>query len=424
MTITAIPWQSDKLEVVPSNVLTPDPANSSNTGLTGQYFTSTDLTGSPVATRTDSQLDFDWAHGAPDPLATGQQFSVRWSGHLHAAIPGVYTFSVNGDGGCRLFIDGNQVLDSWGDKSQKRQVHTWKSGPFTAGDHTIKLEYHHDGGETGLILSWIAPPDQNKLNPVKDADLVIAVMGITPNEESENRDRATLRLPIEQEEFIKKVVAENPRTVVVLESGSPLAVPWAANHVPAIVQAWYPGQEGGNAIADILFGDANPSGRLPLTFYADDYQLRPMDEYDLTKGRTYMYLQDKPLYPFGHGLSYTTFKYANLKLVLDLNSAHGQITASVEVTNTGTRDGNEVVQCYVHVQHASVPMPIKQLWAFKRVSLRASQTRTVSLPLDPKNFGHWDKASQQFIVEPGQFDILVGASSDDIRATQVLKIDN
>ena len=178
-----------------------------------------------------------------------------------------------------------------------------------------------------LILSWIAPADQNNLEAVKDADLVIAVMGITPNDESENRDRATLHLPVEQEEFIKKVAAENPRTVLVLESGSPLAVPWAAAHVPAIVQAWYPGQEGGNAIADILFGDANPSGRLPLTFYADDSQVRPMDEYDLTRGRTYMYLQDKPLYPFGYGLSYTTFKICQPKTLWKLGlcawSNHG-----------------------------------------------------------------------------------------------------
>jgi beta-glucosidase len=423
MTLAAIPWQSDKSEVVPSNVLTPDPAHGSTTGLTGQYFNSADLTGSPDAIRTDPQLDFDWAHAAPDPLANGQQFSVRWSGRLMTAIPGVYTFSVNGDGGYRLFIDGEKVLDSWGDKSQTRQVRTWKSGPFTPGNHAVKLEYHHNGGETGLILSWIAPADQKNLEPVKDADLVIAVMGITANDESENRDRATLHLPFEQEEFIKKVVSENPRTVLVLESGSPLAVPWAADHVPAIVQAWYPGQEGGHAIADILFGDANPSGRLPLTFYADDSQLRPMDEYELTKGRTYMYLRDKPLYPFGYGLSYTTFKYANLKVSPNLGSAHDQITAAVDVTNTGTRDGDEVVQCYVHAQKASVPMPIKQLWAFQRVSLQAGQTKTVSLSLDSKNFGHWDKASQRFIVEPGQFDILVGASSDDIRSTQVLRID-
>jgi beta-glucosidase len=194
-----------------------------------------------------------------------------------------------------------------------------------------------------------------------------------------------------------------------------------AQDVPAIVEAWYPGQEGGHAIADILFGDVNPSGRLPLTFYAGDSQLRPMDEYDLTKGRTYMYLQGKPLYAFGHGLSYTSFRYANLNVPKSA-SANGRFLATVDVTNTGSRDGDEIVQGYVHAEKSSHPMPIKQLWAFQRLFIRAGQTKTVSLSLDPKNFGHWDKDAQKFVIEPGAFDIMVGAASDDIRETQVLQI--
>jgi len=189
-----------------------------------------------------------------------------------------------------------------------------------------------------------------------------------------------------------------------------------------MVEAWYPGQEGGHALADALFGDVNPSGRLPLTFYAGDSQLRPLDEYDITKGRTYMYFQGKPLYAFGHGLSYTSFRYGNLKLSSNSASADDHITATLDVTNTGSRDGDEIVQGYVHAQRASVPMPTKQLWAFQRVSIPAGQTKSVSLSLDTKNFGHWDKDRQRFIVEPGLFDIMVSASSDDIRATQVLEI--
>ena len=150
----------------------------------------------------------------------------------------------------------------------------------------------------------------------------------------------------------------------------------------------------------MLFGDYNPAGRLPLTFYASDAQLRPITEYDLTKGRTYMYLREKPLYPFGYGLSYTSFKYGSLKLSKAVATTHEQITASVDVANTGNRDGEEVVQCYVHARKASVPMPIKQLWAFQRVSIPKGHTRTVALHIDTKNFGHWDKARQALSWNP------------------------
>ncbi len=417
--ITALPWQTSQLEAIPAGFLS-DPDG--KTGLAGRYFNSADLSGSPSGSRVDSQVNFDWANSAPDPLASAREFSARWTGTVNALTPGVYTFSVVGDGGYRLSIDGNPVIDKWGDKSVKREERTWTSNALTAGTHAVKLEYHHDGGETGIFLKWSAPIDRYKLSAARDADLVIAVMGLNTDFESEGHDRDGLGLPSEQDKFIRQLVAANPRTVVVLESGSPLAVPWMAQNVPALMEAWYPGQEGGNAIADVLFGDANPSGRLPLTFYAGESQLRPMEEYDITKGRTYMYLQDKPLYAFGHGLGFTSFKYTDLKLSAGSAAAGDHVVATVKVTNTGARDGDEIVQGYVHAEKASVPMPIKQLWAFQRVSLPAGQSKTVSLDLDTKNFGHWDKDRQKFVVEPGLFDIMVGAASDDIRGTQVLKI--
>ena len=234
----------------------------------------------------------------------------------------------------------------------------------------------------------------------------------------------TLDLPPDQEDLIHQVVAANPWTVVVLKSGSTLAVPWVADNVPALLQAWYPGEEGGDALADVLFGDYNPSGRLPLTFYASDAQLRPITEYDITKGQTYMYFRDKPLYVFGHGLSYTQFQYGPVQLSKNTATTDDQLTATVDVTNTGSRDGDEVVQCYVHAQTASVPMPIRQLWAFQRVAIPKGQTKTVTLPLETKSFGHWSQAQQKFVVEPGKFDIQVGAASDDIRESAVLQVSN
>ena len=248
------------------------------------------------------------------------------------------------------------------------------------------------------------------------------MIGLNTGLESEAHDRSSIALPPDQEAFIQAIAAQNPHTVVVMEGGSAIAFPWVARNVPSIVEAGYPGEKGGDAIADVLFGDYNPAGRLPLTFYAYDAQLRPMTEYDLTKGRTYMYLRQKPLYAFGYGLSYTSFQYSHLKLSKAVATTHDQVTVSVNVANAGSRDGEEVVQCYVHARKASVPMPIKQLWAFQRVRILKGHTGTVALHLDTKNLGHWDKTRQRFIVEPGKFDILVGSSSDNIRQSGTMTI--
>ncbi len=397
ITISEMPWQNKRPEVVPSSMLTPAKADAAATaGLTGEYFTSFDLTGTPQATRTDPDLNFDWSHTQPDPLAMGKQFSVRWTGQLKTITPGFCTFSLEADGGYRVYIDGKLAIDRWPDNHVRRELATEKIDVPVAGEHPVRIEYHHkDGGDTGVIFRWTPARTNQDYASLADADLVIAVIGISPQYESEGKDRLTLDLPPDQEDLIHQVVANNPRTVVVLESGSPLAVPWVADNVPALLQAWYPGEEGGDALADVLFGDYNPSGRLPLTFYASDAQLRPITEYDLTKGRTYMYFRDKPLYVFGHGLSYTQFQYGPVQLSKPTATTDDQVTATVDVTNTGSRDGDEVVQCYVHAQTASVPMPIRQLWAFQRVAIPKGQTKTVTLPLETKNFGHWSQAAAE-----------------------------
>ena len=421
ITVTHLPWLNPKLEPVPPDLLSPA-AGDSTPGLKAVYYASVDLTGTPAATRVDRQLKFDWAHIEPDPLAAGDQFSVTWTGALAIKFPGKYRFAIQADGGYRMFLDNNQVIDQWGRHESKRQLQSKEIDIATTGGHAVRIEYHHNGGETGLVWSWASPVAQDYLTALKTFDMVIAVTGISTDFEIEGKDRATLRLPPEQEDFLDKVLEQNPHLVAVLNSGSPLAVPMLKEKAPAIVQAWYPGEQGGNAIADVLFGDYNPAGRLPLTFYADDSQLRPMGEYDLTKGRTYMYLQAKPLFPFGYGLSYTSFQYSNLKLSKANVSTKERFTVSVDVTNTGSRDGDEVVQGYVHGQKSSVPMPVKQLWSFQRVSIPKGATKTVTLDLDTGNFGHWDKTRQAFVVEPGKFDIGIGASSEDIRATADIEI--
>ena len=248
------------------------------------------------------------------------------------------------------------------------------------------------------------------------ADAVIVFLGTTEAIESEGRDRTSLALPGRQQELLEKVYAANPRTAVVLLNAGPLAIPWIKEHVPAIVEAWWHGVEGGNAVADVILGNSNPAGRLPLTVYASESQVPPQDQYDVTKGFTYMYLKGKPLFAFGHGLSYTTFRYGNLTLSDRRIPSNGHITATISVTNSGRREGDEVVQLYVHEVKPSVPRPTKELRGFRRIHLRPGETQKVEITVPAEKLAFYDENQHAFRVKPGPFQILVGGSSDDIRA--------
>ncbi|MEO7932781.1 MAG: glycoside hydrolase family 3 C-terminal domain-containing protein [Chthoniobacterales bacterium] len=256
----------------------------------------------------------------------------------------------------------------------------------------------------------------------KQADVAIVFVGTTGAVEQEGRDRKTLGLTGNQEELVKVVLAANPRTVVVQMSAGPLTVPWLKENIPAILQAWWPGEEGGHAIADVLFGDVNPAGRLPHTVYASEKQVPPLDEYDVTKGFTYMYLNGAPLYPFGHGLSYTTFAYSNLRLRAKEVATGDQVRVTVDVQNTGQRAGDEVVQLYVHELKPAVKRPAKELRGFSRIALQPGEKKTVSLSLPAEKLAYWDEKTHGFVVNPGPFDVLVGASSEDIRVQDQLTI--
>ena len=250
----------------------------------------------------------------------------------------------------------------------------------------------------------------------RNADVAIVCVGTTAAIEQEGRDRKSLGLTGNQEELVKAVLSVNPSTIVVQMSAGPLTVPWLAKNVPAMLQAWWPGEEGGHAIADVIFGEVNPAGRLPHTVYASEEQVPPLDEYDVSKGFTYMYLKGEPLFPFGHGLSYTTFKYSGLKLSADKIKADGQVDISVVVENNGKRAGDEVVQLYVHQVKSRVTRPAKELRGFQRISLQPGEKKTVTLTLSAGKLALWDEKTHGFVVEPGTFDVMVGASSSDIRA--------
>ena len=249
----------------------------------------------------------------------------------------------------------------------------------------------------------------------RKADVVILYIGTTLSIEAEGRDRTTLSLPGNQEELVEALMAVNPKTVVVEMNAGPLAVPWIKENVPAIVEAWWAGEEGGNAIADVLFGNVNPGAKMPLTVYESDKQVPPQDEYDISKGFTYMYINGSPLFPFGHGLSYTEFKYSGMKISSKKINENGQVTISVKVKNIGPIEGDEVVQLYIHDVASSVKRPSKELRGFERISLKPGEKKTVTLTVPGEKLSFYDEKTHMFIVEPGTFDVLVGSSSEDIR---------
>jgi len=244
---------------------------------------------------------------------------------------------------------------------------------------------------------------------------VIMFMGLSPRLEGEEMrvevpgftggDRTDIGLPAPQEALIRDIVALDKPVVLVLLNGSALAVNWAAEHVPAIVETWYPGQAAGTAIADVLFGDANPAGRLPVTFYQSAEQLPPFTDYDMA-GRTYRYFDGDPLFPFGHGLSYTTFAYGHLELPANV-SAGDEIAVSVVVGNAGQRAGDEVVQLYVTDVEASVPVPVRSLAGVRRVFLEPGEIRHVEFQITPRQLSVIDDAGKR-VIEPGMFEVSVG----------------
>jgi beta-glucosidase len=256
-------------------------------------------------------------------------------------------------------------------------------------------------------------------NPIGVADGEWKKVSV-PSEGREAVDRKSISL--EQEELIRRVYAANPQTIVVLISSFPYAINWTQKHVPAIVHLTHNSEELGNALADALFGDFNPAGRLVQTWPKSLGQLPPMMDYDIRHGRTYMYFKGKPLYPFGYGLSYTTFQYSGLKTSAPTLATEGAVNVSVEVKNTGRRAGEEVVQLYVKRENPPADRPRQELRGFKRVALQPGESKTVEIPLPARSLGHWDAGRHCFIVEPGKLDLLVGGSSADIRLRKTIDV--
>ena len=417
VSVKYIPWAHSELAPVPSDALRSEPSAQGDSGLKADYYLGMPE-GNPTERRVDSQINFEWTLEAHDRWGYVGDFATVWTGWLVPPTSGKYVLGFTGEKGSRfrVFLDNKSLLSVWGADQVSAGDRLTAETTLEAGHPVaLRVEYSHRTGVPVAKLEWATPTYAEAVRGAKSADAVVAVLGLNWDFAMEGHDLPTIEMPNEQETFIESIVAANPRTVVVLINGNPLAIRWIKQHVPAILEAWYPGPPGGTAIASILFGDYNPAGRLPITFYPANTQLRPFDEYDLTRGRTYMYFGGEPLYAFGSGLSYTTFAYSNLKLSANRVGAEYTLRVSVDVTNTGGHDGDEVVQVYVHQQKCGVKQPVKQLRAFRRVHLTKGEKQTVSLPLTVKDWAWWNTKAHRFVLESGAFDILVGAASDDIR---------
>ncbi len=390
-------------------------------GLTGEYFDNTEWQGKPLFTRIDDTIDFHWDIDTPDPRLKMGNYSVKWTGYIIAPKTGLYNISEWSKPFMTIEIETGKA--SGGKNNHHPRIRPQKIELEAGKKYKITVKYQNFYGDAIAQLLWAEPQEnvlQEAVQVASQADAIVLVLGLNERLEGEEMkveadgfeggDRTSLDLPANQEELMKAMIATGKPVILVLINGSALSINWANDHVPAILTAGYPGQQGGNAIADVLFGDYNPAGRLPVTYYKSTDQLPAFENYDM-KGRTYRYFQQKPLYPFGFGLSYTKFKYSNLKLPANV-TPEKDFEVLVDVTNIGERDGDEVIELYLKDEKASTPRPILQLEGFERINLKKGETKTVRFTITPRQLSLINKKGQR-VIEPGWFTISVGGKQPD-----------
>ncbi len=411
-------------------------------GLIGSYYRGRSFEGEPVFTRVDSRVDFRWYRGSPtdEPIARGELaadraipndgFSVRWTGVLVPPSSGEYDLVVTANDGARVTVDGRTILDAWTDAPVARAT-SGKVALEAGREYALVVEYDEAERDAEASLGWKLPgsesPFDAAVKAARAADAVVFVGGLTAEVEGEEMrvsypgfaggDRTDIALPAIQQKLLAALHATGKPVILVLTTGSALGLRWAQDTLPGILVAWYPGQQGGTAVADVLFGDTNPAGRLPVTFYESIDQLPPFSDYNM-EGRTYRYFRGEPVYPFGFGLSYTRFEYSGLQLPSAAPGAGGRLEVSIDVKNAGPRAGDEVVQLYLRQAGAARPgEAIRTLRGFERISLGPGEQKRVRFTIVPeRDLSSYDESRKADVVAPGEYEIEIGASSADIRA--------
>jgi beta-glucosidase len=430
------------LPVITSEFLRPADGLSKDKGLSAEFYNNIDFKGDAKCSRIDDKVDFSWGWAIPCENVGNSGYAVRWTGKILAPETGSYKIGVSCTGaGFRLFMDGKLVIDEWGDiktesmeeklASKSRQISIYMDKRDL---HDIKLEYYKKSQKNTVRLEWEQPnntdPIQAAVEIAKKSNVAIIFAGLSNLFEGGGNDRENIDLPGKQNELISAVADANPNTIVVLINGTPIAMPWI-NKVKSVVEAFYPGQEGGNAIARVLFGVVNPSGKLPDSYPVSLSDNLAMKNYPGTNNKVNykedlfighrQYERDKTelLFPFGFGLSYTSFKYDKLKIT---KLPDKQLMISVNVKNTGTMSGAEIVQLYIHDIKSSVDRPYKELKGFEKVFLAPGETKTVVIHLSKDSFSFFDEKRRKWVFEPADFDVLVGSSSRDILLKQTIAL--
>jgi beta-glucosidase len=397
-------------------------------GLKGEYFNNQELEGKPALTRTDRHIDFKWGEGSYSADGPVDHFSVRWTGYFVPKKTGDYNFYSSADDGVRLYIDDRKVIDDWLRHSET--LDTYSAHLESGHPYKIRFEYFEAVGTATVgfgVTSAEASIGRETEALAASADVAIVCVGFTPSLEMEGADR-TFALPSGQDVLIRQVASVNKNTIVVITAGGNVDMTQWIDAVPGILHAWYPGQEGGRALAQILFGDYSPSGKLPASFerrwednatfhsyYPRDGEKRVEYSEGIFVGyRHFDRSSVKPLFPFGYGLSYTTFEYSKLSVTPSNGDLSEPIMVSFDVKNSGRMPGAEIAELYVGDAHSSVPRPFKELKGFAKVRLNPGETKHVSLTLDRRAFSYYAVNKKAWNAEPGDFAILVGSSSEKI----------
>jgi beta-glucosidase len=411
---------------VPAENLFHKAGNITKPGLKAQYFNNIQMKEAPELERIDPQINFSWTLFSPQQDIIHYDFySVCWEGQIKASQSGLFRLGWHGEDGYRLFLNDSLLIDNW----QKRGVDfktvevAFEKGKY----YDLRVEFYETRGNVKLQLVWnmgvnkqVEERISEAVSLTKKSDMAIVVVG---TEEGEFRDRSHLNLPGHQEEMIQQVAAAGKPMVVILVGGSAVTMENWIDLVPSILDVWYPGEQGGSAIADVLFGDENPAGRLPITFPMHEGQLPLYYNHKPTgRGDDYDDLRGKPLFPFGYGLSYTQFEYSDLILASSQMLSGDSLEVQFTLTNTGNYNGEEVVQFYLRDLLASVARPVIELKGFKRVFLKKGESRKLSFTITPEMLQMLNEDMEK-VIEPGAFRLMIGASSNDIRLREVFEVE-
>jgi len=407
----------NRFRLVDNKLLTHKDKMTTVAGLHGEYFDNPYLEGDPVIVRHDGQINFGWTLYSPHPDLPYDWYSVRWTGILTAPVTDKVKIGIEGNDGYRLYINDKLIIDNWVKKSYGCHTEEYE---FIKGDkYNLRVEFYETAGNARIKLIWdygVQDDAEQRINAAVNlalrSDMAVIVAGI---EEGEFRDRALLGLPGRQEEMINRISETGIPVVVVLIGGSAIKMNGWMDNAESIIDAWYPGDMGGYAVADVLFGLYNPAGRLPITFPLDESQLPLFYNHKPTgRGDDYMNLTGQALFPFGYGLSYTSFEYSDLKIEQDTIPRGGGTKLTCTITNTGSRKGDEVVQMYIRDEISSLARPIIELKGFERISLNPGEQKNVEFNLGFEELAMFNHEMNQ-VVEPGRFRIMIGSSSKDIR---------